>query len=887
MPDPLLATKLSQPQIPPGIIPRARLFARLDDCLSHRLTLVSTPPGFGKTTLLSSWAARSAARTTWLSLDEGDNDPSRFLEYLTAAFRGAEPPAENARLPLLDTLRERSTRRLTELINRLAESPTPTVLILDDYHLIREEGIHYAVLYFLEHLPSAFHVVISSRADPPFPLARLRGRGELLELRQDDLRMTDEETAAFLSRRMGIDLADGELRTLTEYTEGWIAGMQLAAVSMQREERRGEWIRSLASGNRFILDYLMEEVWRRQPEDVRDFLLCTALPDRFSAELGRRLAGPRGGQEMIERLEQANLFLTPLDPQRTWFRYHRLFADLLRRRLQQERPERIPDLHRTAAGWFETQGLVEEAVDHYLRVPEYDAATRLIRSRAEGILVRGTIATFLNWLDRIPAAILDRDPMLCIYQAWAFVQGGRTIPEIDGRLQAAERNGLDAVTAAKVGAVRALVEYVRGDTRQSIRLAEQALQHIKEDNVFLWSIASLSLGTSRLAEGDMDGGRRIYDDIARNAAEAGNAAIAAMALVGSAKLSIRRGKLHQGLVLCRKAIALGTDPQGNVIPATGIALIALGDLDREWNRLESAEQHLLRAIPLLEHWTEARLVDANLVLARIRCCRSDWAGAYGALEHARRAARNTRVTEVDDIAVDLLEVEADIQRGEWDKVRHWIREREVDRDRGATDVIRRGDPDDLHMRKYEHLALARYYIARGKSAKALALLDGWLAEFERRQRTDLVLQALVLQALAWQAAGDLSKACAKLHAAMRIAEPEGYVRLFADHGAPMARLLREMVVRHLSSEYAAALLPACLPPGGTAAPPPASPPLLSRREMEVLALISEGLSNSGIAGRLTLAPGTVKVHIRNIYEKLGVKSRTQALAKAKSAGLLP
>ena len=888
MPIDLLVTKLLRPPVPAGLIARERLFARLDEGLSRRLTLVSTPPGFGKTTLLSSWAARLETPSAWISLDEGDNDLSRFLEYLTAACREVAPDPGHSIPPYLGSTRERSVVLLTNLVNRLAEIQTPFVLILDDYHLILADEVHQALLYFLDHLPPSVHLVISARADPPFPLARLRGRGEVVELRQDDLRMTDEETVAFFSRRMGIDLPGNDLRALTEYTEGWITGMQLAAVSMQREENKAEWIRTLAGGNRYILDYLMEEVWHRQPAEIREFLLRTALPDRFSAELSDALTGGSGGQSMLSRVEQANLFLTPLDPQRTWFRYHRLFADLLRRRLMQEHPEEIPGLHRTAAAWFEGKTLVEEAVEHHLQVPDYERAAQLIQNVAEDSLLRGTIATFLHWLDRIPIEILNRHPILCIYQAWAFLQSGQSIPEVEERLRAAERNDLDPAAAAKVTAVQALVEYLRGDNRRSIRLAEQALENIREDSVFLWSIAALSLGSSRLAEGDLEGGLRMYSEIARKAAEAGNPAISTMALVGSSKLLIRQGKLHQALTLCRKAIFPGADPRGNASPADGMALIVLGELDREWNRLEQAEQDILQAIPRLRHWTEARLVDANIILARIRCSWNDWNGAKEALQDARNAARRTRSTEIDDFAVDLSQAQMDIQQGDWEKVRHWIRERDVDRDRGAADVLKRGNPDDLHMRKYEHLALARYHIARNKHAKALALLDAWLPEMERQQRTDLVLQILVLKALAWQVAGDLSKACAQLQVALKTAEPEGYVRLFADEGVPMARLLREMIARGLSPEYAGRLLPACAP-AETDKPAalPGKPSLLSKREIQVLMLIADGLSNSDIAVRLTLSPGTVKVHIRNIYEKLGVKSRTQALGKAKAAGLLP
>jgi LuxR family maltose regulon positive regulatory protein len=886
MPTDVLVTKLIRPPVSKSWIPRERLFKRLDEGLTRRLTLVSTPPGFGKTTLLSSWAARSPVPSAWLSLDESDNDLFRFLEYLTAAFRGIPADGGNPIPPFLHSPFERSETVIAGLINRLAEKGSSFVMILDDYHLIEDQGVHNTLLYFMEHLPSGVHLVLSSRADPPFPLGRFRSRGELLELRQEDLRLSVEETAAFLSRTMGVDIPGEDARVLADYTEGWIAGMQLAAFSMQRDENPSAWIHSIRNGNRYILDYLMDEVWRRQPAEVRDFLLRTSLLDRFSAELCEAVSG--SGQPMLDRLEKANLFITPLDEGRTWYRYHRLFADLLQRRLRQEHPDEIPDLHRAAAAWFEGRGLTEEAVEHFIQIGENERAADLLQETAEDYLMRGAIVTFLRRLDQIPIETLNRRPLLCTYQAWAFLQGGRSIAETEERLRAAEGSGLDRATAAKVTAVRAMVEYLRGNLSLSIQLAEQALEDIREDSISLWSIAALSLGSSRLAEGDMDEGLRIYSEITRKSEQAGNSVIASMALVGSAKLWIRRGKLHEAFALARKAFEMGTDAQGRLTPAAGLALIVIGELHREWNDLATAESELLQAVSLVRHWTESRLVDAFLILGRIRFSRGDLDGMREVLQEARESAARTRITEIDDFAVDLQEAQLDLWQGDLEKVRRWIRTRGVEKDRGPADVRKHGDPDDLHMRKYEHVGLARWYIARRQAAKALSLLEAWLPEMEQQQRVDLVLQILVLKALAWQTAGDLSRACFLLQQAFRTAEPEGYVRLFADEGEPMARLLREMIARGLSAEYAGRLLSSCLPGrrAARAASRPGTPPVLSNRELEVLKLIADGLSNAEIAQRLTLSPGTVKVHTRNIYAKLGVKSRTQALAKAKAAGWL-
>ena len=402
----LLVTKLMRPPIPVGGMPRLRLFHRLDEGVSRRLTLVSTPPGFGKTTLLSSWSAEAKIPTAWLTLDEGDNDLARFLLYLTAAFQEAGGDAREEFPPFLHSPREYSELVITNLINTLAGKPAPLVLILDDYHVISEEKVHQALLYFIDHMPAGVHVVIASRADPPFPFARWRGHGEIAELRQNDLRLEPEEAAAFLSRTMEIELPKATVRTLTEHTEGWIAGIQMAALSMRQQEDPDAWIRTFEAGNKYILDYLMDEVWRRQPPEVQGFLLQTSVLNRFSAPLCDTLTGAGNGREMLERLIRANLFISPLDENRNWFRYPRLFADLLQVRLRQNRPGELPRLHRTAGEWFERNGLMEEAVEHRILAADFEQAAQLLVRSAEGTMIRGATATLQRRLESLPASVL-------------------------------------------------------------------------------------------------------------------------------------------------------------------------------------------------------------------------------------------------------------------------------------------------------------------------------------------------------------------------------------------------------------------------------------------------------------------------------------------------
>jgi LuxR family maltose regulon positive regulatory protein len=887
MHDHLLVTKLSVPPTPPGNVVRGHLLERLDEGLSRKLILISTPPGFGKTTLLGSWVERLDGYCAWISLDESDNDLPRFLEYLTAAFRDYETDAPDGIPPFLRPPREHAEQILTHLINTLAGKTEPAVLVLDDYHVIQEKGVHQAVLFFLTHMPPTVHLVIASRADPPFPLPRWRGRGEMVELRQDDLRLTAGETAEFLSRTMDIDLPGEDVKTLTEYAEGWFAGIQLAALSMRRQSDPADWIHNAGSANRYILDYLMDEVWRRQPPDVQQFLLHTSILSRFSADVCDALTGGGNGREMLERLMRANLFISPLDEGRNWFRYHRLFADLLQARLRQNHAGDLHRLHRTAGDWFEHNGWVYEAVGHYLQAEDFEFAARLLEQSAEEELIRGTTASFSRRLEALPAGILAAHPLLCVFQAWMRMLGGRTAAEVEERLQCAESGPLDPATAAKVKAVRALLAYIQDDSHSAIRLAEKALAGLREDSVFLWSIAGLSLSSSRLAEGDLAGGLNMLSEVHRKAEAAGNRLIASLSAAGIGKLLIRQGKLHQAYALCRKILAPDSETSGRLSPAEGILLLVLAEIHREWNELDLAAEEVRRAIPLVRRWTEARLVDANFILSRILLAQGDETGALSALAQAREAAKYTRMTEIDDLAVDVLRTQMHIRRREFAPVERWIRERAVDRFHGPDDVQRRGTADDRHLRKYEHLVLARYYIARKQPAKARILLEAWRPELERLQRNDMVLQILILQALAWRAQGDSNRAVDALQQALRLAEGEGCIRSFVDEGAEMAGLLREAAARGIAPAYTAKLLAACGPEEATGKKQAASGPFaLSRRELEVLQLIAAGCSNREIADRLSLSPGTVKVHTRNIYGKLDVNSRTQAVAKAKSVGIL-
>jgi LuxR family maltose regulon positive regulatory protein len=889
MPGPLLTTKLYAPPPQRGLVHRSHLLGRLNDGLPRKLTLISAPPGFGKTTLLSEWIAQLDSPVAWLSLDETDNDLTHFLGYLVAAMQTVAPDVSDLPLGLPHSPQQSIDATLTILINDLAKLPGRVVAILDDYHLIDARPVHDALVYLLAHLPPQIHLVIATRADPPLPLARLRGRGELAELHQADLRFTADEAALFLSQTMRLDLPSADVMALAERTEGWVAGLQMAAVSMQGREDSAQFIQAFTGSNRYILDYLGEEVLERQPGDVQAFLLKTSILDRLTGSLCDTVTGGSDGQGMLELLERLNLFISPLDDRQEWYRYHRLFADLLRQHLLHSHSDSVPDLHRRAGAWYEQRGLIGEAIEHSLDAEDVEQAARLIQQVAEATMMRSEIMMFRSWVERLPAGVVDAYPVLSVCHAWALFLGGYSLDEIEARLQTIEQLDAEKIVAAKVMAIRALVAFYREDIALATRLSREALKHLHDDNVFFRSLAALSLSAANLAEGDLAAGIASLTEIARKGEETGNTMITVMALVSLTRLSIRQGQLHRALAYAEEGLKLATDRNGQLMPIGGAALISIGELWREWNDLSMAEEYLLKGIELTSHWTTIKSIEGHIFLSFIRQAQGDFEGAQAVLREAQQAARLSRYTELDDISVAVAQAQLWMAQGNLGPVIRWVKQRSVDTDRGPADVKRSGDFANMHMRKYEHLVLARLWNAQGRPADALALLDAWLPEIQRLQRIDLLLRLQILRSLSFHLLGSTRQAIDTLQETLRLAEPEGYVHLFVDEGPPMARLLYQVAEHGIMPEYTGKLLAAFDKPG--TAPVSRKRPAdlvepLSAREAEVLQLIAEGMSNQEIAQKLILSPGTVKVHTRNIYEKLGVSSRTQAIARARALGAL-
>ncbi len=900
MATPLLQTKLYIPPARPELVSRPRLIERLNAGLDRKLTLVSAPAGFGKTTLLSEWVTGCTRPVAWLSLDEGDNDPAHFLAYFIATIQTIHQDIGQSLVTASQSSQPLAIQAiLTALINDISTIAERFTLVLDDYHLITAQPIHDGLGFLLDHLPPQLHLVLATRADPPLPLARLRARGQLTELRQSDLRFTTAEAAAFLNRVMGLNLAPEHVAALESRTEGWIAGLQMASlatqaqVSTQGQEGVAGFIHAFTGSDRYILDYLVEEVLQRQPESVQTFLLQTCILNHLTGTLCDAVIdslllaeeGPEAGQAMLEQLDRGNLFIVPLDNERRWYRYHRLFADLLRNRLHRTQPNLAPVLHRRASVWYEQHGLMATAIDHALAAEDIERAADLIEQNAEDTLMRGEAATFLRWVAALPGDQVRARPSLGVLHAWMLLLSGQPLQAIESRLQDADVG--DELAMGRVTALRALIIAFQGQMSRAAELFRQALAQLPQEDRFIRDFATWILSISQSSGDDGASDYQAMDEIFRASQKTGNVMIAVMVMCSQAELSARQGQLHQAAVIYRQALELTTGAQGQRRPIAGQALIGLGELYREWNDLDAATRYLTEGIQLTNQWSEVGSLEAYITLARVRQAQGDLDGAWEATRKAQELAAKFDITEIDDLVVALFRAWLWIAQGDLEAARRWAEERELYQYIDTPLQEERQSPTEHRLRKYELVVLARLLIAQGRLDETLTLLEPLLSIAERRNRPGMMIEITLLQALAFQAQGNIDRAMVPLERALSLAEAEGYVRIFVDEGEPLARLLYLAAERGIAPEYAGRLL-AAFPTLEPAAREPHAEMVepLSERELDVLRLIAEGLSNQEIAQRLVVSLRTVKWHAGNIYGKLGVKNRTQAVARARMLNLL-
>lgn len=880
MADILLSTKLSLPPVRKDLVVRPDLIDRLNAGLERKLTLLSTPAGFGKTTLLAVWASQCNLPVAWLSLDEGDNDPARFLGYLQAALNQAgieTPPLQGERLPALLELYS----WLSESINQVAAFKHNLALVLDDYHVITAEPVHAVLTFLLEHQPVNLHLFIATRADPPLPLPRLRGRGQLVEFHLTDLRFDLAETGAFLNQVMQLGLTPGDVDALQSRTEGWIAGLQMAAISLQNRPDPSRFIEAFAGSHRFILDYLLEEVLQRRSLVEQDFLLRTSILEQMCGPLCEVLVPGLSigeGQAILERLERANLFVLPLDDQRAWYRYHRLFADLLARQLEQRMPDQVQVLQERASAWFEANGLLDFAIDHALVAEDFERASCLIESTAEETLMRSQFSTLSRWVAALPEEHMISHPRLRIYYAWVLLFNGQPIKDIQARLGVLARD--PGISPGLLAPLRAYIAVFQGQIPSAIQYARVAIAELPLEDRFLRSTANWIANLEYVISGERQAALQSLEPVIQLSQAVGNVILTVMAMCSMADSYLSLGNLDQAEELYRHAMNLAVDSQGNRLPVSGIAQTRLGEVLHERNELSEAEGVITEGIRHLESWNELGTIAATVSLAQIRQDRGDTSGANALIARAMRLAARFDATTIDDRMAALIQVRLRLAQGDLPFVRDWL-------ENTVSPRVGIGAYETLFLQR-EQILRARALITVDRPSEAQSLLEPLAAILEREGRKRRLTEVLALVALAYQAMGEKDQAIKSIERAISLAEAGGFIRTIVGEGEAMRVLLMQAARRGIIPGYTHRLIDAftALPAEKISPEVSTVSEALSQREVDVLNLLAIGMTNQEIAGQLYISLRTVKFHTGNIFSKLGVTNRTQAVARARQLGLL-
>jgi LuxR family maltose regulon positive regulatory protein len=864
----LLRTKLYAPVPRPGLVERKRLLDELNTNLTGRagfnrnLTLFTAPAGYGKTTLACQWLETVKAPAAWLSLEADDNDPTRFIHYLIAALQTVLPDLGSEAQSMLEAPQKPSDEVLiTALINDLSTNPEPLILVLDDYHTIQTPIIHKQMTLVLDHQPANLHLVITTREDPLIPIPRLRARGQVLEIRQDDLRFTTTETAEFLQRVMGLSIASDEIGALERRTEGWIAGLQLAALSMRGRDDLSGFIQAFTGSSRFILDFLMEEVFDRQPPDVKDFLLKTSILERLSGPLCDVVAEVTVSQDLLKTLEQANLFIVPQDQSRIWYRYHRLFAELLRHRLRASHPNLETELHQLASGWFEAEGLVAEAIQHALAAQDWERAGSLIQGISTDYLKHGEVLTVVGWFQSLPEEMLLSNPKLCFDYCWPLLLAGQfdmATPLLERLEQAAKE------IPAFLGEIYAAQAYLArgvGDHERMVERSQWALEYLPKSSVISRGIVAMNVGLAYWHMGQMREAEEVLAEALEVAQTTDNHYAALTCLIFLGRVFAVRGQLHQAEEYFSSAIQ-----RGKGMPINALAYMDLAALHYEWNALDVSDAHLQSAMALCRRvQNDEFLVGCLLLGSRLRVAQGDLAGAEETLEQAWALVRGGKIpgpmAERVDVAQAHLLMEKGEPAGEWGQ--------------------KLSEKVDCHP-FYRFLGVTKARALLG--APAGAYLEGLS---QAAQVNEWGYGLIAIRALQASLAETQEDGLEYLTEALQLAEGGGFIRSFVEVGEKLIPLLRGAARRGVLPDYVGRILAVMTEKAEIAGAGLAfmiEP--LSARELEVLRLVAAGMSNREIAEKLVISTGTAKTHVHNLCGKLGVRNRTEAAMKAKELGLV-
>lgn len=924
----VLATKLYIPPTNPVFVPRPRLNKLLDEGLERKLTLISAPPGYGKTTLLSAWIAGWRIRVVpqrlpqfcWLSLDAGDNDLSRFLAYLIAAIQTVSPSTGQSALSILQRHKPPEVEAIiSALLNDLIASQGKTILVLDDFSMIQDDAVHHLLADFIERMPPQINLVIATRVDPILPLARLRVCSQLSEVRAEDLRFSLAEASDLLKTSMCLELTETDIESLVRRTEGWVAGLQMAGLSLQSQADAAAFISSFTGSNRYIFDYLVEEVLARQPPDIREFLLITSVLDHLSAPLCEAvLSGPpvtpavgqRSAAEILGYLERANLFVIPLDSERRWYRYHHLFSDLLRLSLQQVWGDHIPALHLRASQWYEKQGVVTEAIQHALAGDDVARVARLVAGNVLALVEHGELSVLLRQLQGLPEQESHCTPWLCIARAWAMAYAGQTMAVepllrgVENDLSEQEPTLSIQALSGHIAAIRAYAEWIQGNFDGAIELAQRADGLLLEDEPVARALNLTTLGTSLMYSGKLRQTARVLAQAVRLSQDAAETHVTLLAGASLAYVQLLLGELHQAYQVCQDLLELAMQyarRSGLLMPAAGGISTIQSAIYLEWNDLPAALSTARQGLILAQQWGQVdNLAVAYMYLSRVLRAQGDTVAALEAMAQSGQVAGHVSLWFHDQVG--SAQAELCLALGELEQTAEWSLERRL-------------NPDDelVYAQEGDYRLLAWLLIKQGRAEHALPLLEKVLGVLQPAEAVRAMISTYILQALAWHALNQPDRALTALDQAITLAEPGGFVRIFVDRGEIIQSLLGELMTeprlpkQPRKKKYlgrVAAAFPDAVPdealPGTaetqvTSQPGPtnvaatgqeAMATAISEREMEVLRYLAGYLSVPEIASMLYVSPHTIRSHVKSIYGKLNAHNRSQAVQRARELGLL-
>ena len=891
---PLLATKLFVPLPRPDQVNRSHLIDQLNDGITRKLTLISAPAGFGKTALLSEWIAQNNLPVAWISLDKSDGDPVQFIHYLIAALQKINPElGKNAIAQLQATRNPAVESILIGLVTETTHLADDLVIVLDDYHAIEEQIIHEMVKKTLDNLPVHAHLLISSRVDPPLPLARLRVSQQLSELRTVNLCFTSEEITTLFNQNMNLQLSDNDISILESRTEGWVAGLQLAAISMQDREDISSFIETFAGDDRHVVDYLIEEVLSIQPKPIQQFLLRTSILNRLSAPLCEFLTEAKNSQQILDQLEKANLFIVSLDTRRQWFRYHHLFADLLHQRLHQSENDQVDELHTKASQWYEENDLKEEAVNHALLANDYSRAAQLIGDYIRNSWEYDTRMS--KWHQLLPEEVIHQDPELSFFNAWMLYENGQydaseenlDIAEslVDSQLHKIKEGAVSVNVKpsewsgelyGKVTAVRSIIALFKGNIPDVFTFSEKAIDYLDQSSSSWRLIAIFALAQAYFSREQMDKANQQYQIAASSAEETGNHYIYLIARLGVASVRKFRGQLSRALDIYDELLKHTQEAGLSKSPMLGTLYISWGEVLMEQNYVSESVKHIQHGLELAEQVNEVATFGRGYAkLAKALFLKGDISHAEETIEQAEKLGLKVDFPKYITDTLDELKVRIWLHKGNVKQVGQWLQNQPSIQNETYKNLTRS-----------QLILVSRIWLAQEELANSLEMLKA-LGKTAGKSEVVLHIEVLLIQARILFSEGEHSQAVASVREAVSLAEPGGFISIFVQEGAPVAELLE--VLLDENTNLPRAFINKILSAFRLTKLIRTEDEIierLSERELEVLRLIAAGLPNKTITEELFISMSTVKTHLRNIYSKLNVSSRTQATAKAKELNLL-